>query len=172
MMSFQRLCALGFATITIASGAVSAGPGHLDPEFSDHAPVALTSDASVLVSDAKGKPLFKAKLEYILEASGNADRHVFLWDARTNRVLLGRVGSSDWWVSCNDLSGASVICTYDGNQRASMARTTLVAIENGDAASSDFSAPVASPDGTTGTSGKDSKARGIPNCPGDPRCPG
>lgn len=99
---------------------------------------------SVMVSDALGRPLFRAGPAYLFPLAGNPDGRVIRYDSSRRRVLVS-AGAPEWWIDCAELEPAGDTCAPLRRRGANRgASDTPAALELG---------------------------RGVPSCPGDPRCP-
>ncbi len=106
-----------------------------------------------LVVDKAGKPLFRAPRDFLLTISDNPEGRVIAYDAERRVVRVSE--HNPWWIPCDQLQPLANAC-----QAAAPKPKTrgLKLPPQGDAPPAD--AALAGPDG-----------RGIPSCPGDPRCP-
>lgn len=100
--------------------------------------------AAVVVYGAQGAPLFRANLDYILSAADNSSGKIFATDPSLRRVRVSRDGTDEYWLSCDQLEPIVTACPTQAPPTAATAtRPRSAAVRGG----------------------------GIPNCPGDPRCP-
>ena len=100
-----------------------------------------------LVVDKDGKPLFRAPRDFLLTISGNPDGRVLAYDAAKRMVRVSE--HNPWWIPCSQLQPQSVACA-----EAPKRKTRSISLPRSTA--DDATAP---------------DARGVPSCPGDPRCP-
>jgi hypothetical protein len=106
-----------------------------------------------LVVDKAGKPLFRAPRDFLLTISGNPEGRVIAYDAERRVVRVSE--HNPWWIPCDQLRPLANACQAEPAQRKT--RGLKLPPQSG-APTAD--AAMAGPDG-----------RGIPSCPGDPRCP-
>ena len=105
--------------------------------------------AEALVVDKDGKALFRAPRDFLLTISGNPDGRVLAYDAAQRRVRVSE--HNPWWIPCSQLQPQAVACAAPAKPRTRS-----------------ISLPKAEPPEAVGA-GPD--GRGVPSCPGDPRCP-
>jgi hypothetical protein len=99
---------------------------------------------SALVSDALGRPLFRAGPDYLFPLAGNPGGKVVRYDSARRRVLVS-AAAPEWWVDCEDLQPTGETCAPLRRRGANRAAAdTPPSLDLG---------------------------RGVPSCPGDPRCP-
>lgn len=103
--------------------------------------------ADVLVVDAADQPLFRSSREYLLTMAKNPAGLVVRTDPAGKRVLVSNAGP-EYWVRCAEL--------------VAMPSCPLVAPKP---ATRSIRIP------RSGTPDAGLAARGLPACPGDPRCP-
>ena len=108
--------------------------------------------ADVLVVDGAGQPLFRSAGDYLLKAAGNPAGQVIRYDSAAQRVLVSKAGP-EYWVRCADVAPMLSSCP------AATPRPATRSIRIPRAAAQ------------RGTPDPDLAARGLPACPGDPRCP-
>lgn len=99
---------------------------------------------SVMVSDALGRPLFRATPAYLFPAAKNPAGKVVRYDVSRRRVLVTDT-SPEWWVDCAEIEPVGEACAplrRRGANRGTEAQPLVVDL-----------------------------GRGVPSCPGDPRCP-
>jgi hypothetical protein len=101
-----------------------------------------------LVVDKDGKPLFRAPRDFLLTISGNPEGRVVAYDVARRQVRVSE--HNPWWIPCSQLQPQAVACAEAPRPKTRSIRLPQTA--SGDTA--------AMPDG-----------RGVPSCPGDPRCP-
>jgi hypothetical protein len=101
-----------------------------------------------LVVDKDGNPLFRARRDFLLQVSGNPDGRVIGYDADKRRVRVSE--HQPWWIPCNQLQPQPVACAA-GPARPKTRGIKLPPQSAG---------PI-----------EEAAARGVPSCPGDPRCP-
>lgn len=99
-----------------------------------------------LVVDKDGNPLFRAPRDFLLTISGNPDARVVAYDAARRMVRVSE--HNPWWISCSQLQPQAVACAEAPRPKTRSIRLP----QTGDLAT----APA---------------DRGVPSCPGDPRCP-
>jgi hypothetical protein len=104
--------------------------------------------AEALVVDKDGKPLFRAPRDFLLSVSGNPDGRVIAYDAARRMVRVSE--HNPWWIPCNQLQPQAVACA-----EAPKPKTRSISLPRAVPAGEAMA-----PDG-----------RGVPSCPGDPRCP-
>lgn len=105
--------------------------------------------ADALVIDAANQPLFRASRDYLLKMARNPAGQVVRYDPVARRVLVSGAGAPEYWVRCADLMPMQASCPAMPPKPAT--RSIKLTRGNG-------SDPALA-------------ARGIPACPGDPRCP-
>ena len=101
-----------------------------------------------LVVDDKGKPLFRAPRDFLLQISGNVEGRVLDYDPSRRSVRVS--AHHQWWLPCSQLQ-PQPICA-DPRKRPTRAADNEEAPPLGDLV-------------------MELEARGVPQCPGDPRCP-
>lgn len=104
--------------------------------------------ADVLVVDAANRPLFRSDRDYLFKLAANPAGRVVRYDPVGRRILVSMSGP-EYWVRCAEVKPMTGSCA------APAAHLTRGLKPAG----------AAGPD-TTGLA-----ARGLPSCPGDPRCP-
>lgn len=104
-----------------------------------------------LVVDKDGKPLFRAPRDFLLTVAGNPDGRVLAYDAERRRVRVSE--HNPWWIPCSQIQPQAVACA----QPSAKPKTRSITL------------PAQVPAAGEATSEVD--ARGVPSCPGDPRCP-
>lgn len=104
--------------------------------------------ADVLVVDAANQPLFRSSRDYLLKMANNPVGQVIRTDPLSKRVLVSSAGP-EYWVRCAELSPMPS-CPVTSAKPA----TRSIKIPRSGAPAD---AGLAS--------------RGLPACPGDPRCP-
>ena len=102
----------------------------------------------VTVLDDEGAPLFRSSGQYALEVAKNSQASAFAYDLVTNRIRISAAGPA-LWVSCSELIAGPGVC--DSQARPKTRSIRLLGKK------SEESEPLT--------------ARGLPSCPGDPRCP-
>lgn len=102
-----------------------------------------------LVIDDKGKPLFRAPRTFVLQISGNFEGRILDYDPARRSVRVS--AHHQWWIPCSQLQPQATICA-DPRKRSTRS------------ADSEESSPLAD-------LVMELEARGVPQCPGDPRCP-
>ena len=105
--------------------------------------------AEALVVDKDGKPLFRAPRDFLLTISGNPEGRVIAYDAARRMIRVS--AHNPWWISCSQVQPQSVACAEPPKPKTRSIRLPRA------------EAPA---DAITGPDG-----RGVPSCPGDPRCP-
>ena len=90
-----------------------------------------------------GVPMFNADRDFTLAFAGNPEGRVFEFDKVKRRVRISADSSSQVWLACDDL------------------QPTASCVEMAEAATA----------GPTTPRKRLARGGGIPNCPGDPRCP-
>lgn len=109
-----------------------------------------TSEA--LIVNSNGKPLFRTSLDFLLTVSGNSEARVLAFDAERRMVRVSK--NNAWWISCEQLQPLKTACVVPVPKLKT--RGFRLPPQNGDQVNN----------GSTGPEG-----RGVPSCPGDPRCP-
>jgi hypothetical protein len=102
-----------------------------------------------LVVDKAGKPLFRAPRDFLLTIAGNPDGRVLDYDAARRMVRVSE--HNPRWIPCSQLRPQSVVCA-----EAPRPKTRSIRLPQADSADAAATPPA---------------ERGIPSCPGDPRCP-
>ena len=110
--------------------------------------VITLKNADVMVVDAANQPLFRSSRDYLLKMANNPTGQVVRYDPVGKRVLVSSAGP-EYWVPCAELAAMAASCPASPSRPA----TRSIKI----------------PRGTAGDPGLAS--RGLPACPGDPRCP-
>lgn len=107
--------------------------------------------AEALVVDKNGKPLFRAPRDFLLTISGNPEGRVLAYDAERQMIRVS--DNNPWWIPCDQLQPLANACQAAAPKPKT--RGLKLPPQSG------------SPDeAMTGPEG-----RGVPSCPGDPRCP-
>jgi hypothetical protein len=104
-----------------------------------------------LVVDKDGKPLFRAPRDFLLTISGNPDGRVLAYDPAGRRVRVSE--HNPWWIPCSQIQPQAVACA----QEPARPKTRSITL------------PPQVP--AAGEAISEVDARGVPSCPGDPRCP-
>lgn len=110
--------------------------------------VITLKNADVMVVDAANQPLFRSSRDYLLKMANNPTGQVVRYDPLAKRVLVSSAGP-EYWVLCAELSPMAASCPANPPKPA----TRSIKISRSGA-----------PDPSLA-------ARGLPACPGDPRCP-
>lgn len=105
--------------------------------------------ADVLVVNTADQPLFRSSRDFLLKMSRNPVGRVIRYDAGSNRVLVSTAGP-EYWVRCAELTPMQASCTA----AAAKPKTRSIKIPRS-GAPADLGLAF----------------RGLPACPGDPRCP-
>lgn len=106
--------------------------------------------AEALVVDKDGKPLFRAPRDFLLQISGNPDGRVVAYDPAGRRVRVS--AHQPWWIPCSQLHPQAVACSVPAKPK-----TRSISLP-----------PQSAPPGEAAI---EEAGRGVPSCPGDPRCP-
>ena len=120
----------------------------------------LTNEAVAFGDD--GNPMFRAAQDFIRTEAGSAAGQVLEWDLGTDRVRISPSGRPGLWLACDDLQPMSIACA--ATFRTTAAGTLIVTNK---AVAGDATKGFADPGASPGALDRG----GIPNCPGDPRCP-
>lgn len=91
-----------------------------------------------------GIPLFRAERDFILSYAGSADGRIIETNQVNGRVRISADGQSEVWLSCDELAAEIASC------------------EGAGVSTRGFAVPV---------SRRKVRGGGVPNCPGDVRCP-
>lgn len=113
------------------------------------APVQLRTPVAIAY-DAVYEPRFEAELPYILRVASNPEGRVFGFDQRRRMVRVSADGAEPLWLSCDQVEAAGDYCSTPAAPQAvrpARPRRMRMGAIRGDS------------------------ARGLPSCPGDPRCP-
>lgn len=136
--------------------------------------------ARVIAYDDDDKPMFEAGLNYILAYAENPKGRVYEWRPHAGRVRVSPDGIEGVWLKCADLKRMSVAC----GPRLQIDRAVIY-VGEGEVPESLLQPPPApaTADNPYGTIGHGSgtgtgsgyaagpgAGRGLPVCPGDPRC--
>lgn len=120
--------------------------------------VQLKADKAIAYG-ADDRPLFNGTRAFILAAAGNASGRVYEWDLARGKVRVSAPGKPAAWLACSDLRDMSVACS-----------TSLRIASDGGLVIAGRPSPGpnrgAQPPFSPATN-----AAGLPDCPGDPRCP-
>ncbi len=111
--------------------------------------VIALKNADALVVDAANQPLFRSSRDYLLKMANNPAGQVVRYDPLGMRVLVSNAGP-EYWVPCAELAPMTASCPASPPKPA----TRSIKIPRGGAAG-----------------GAGLASRGLPSCPGDPRCP-
>ena len=121
------------------------------------APTVKLSAPVAIAYDMVYEPRFEAELPYILQVAANPEGRVFGYDKRRRMVRVSPDGADPVWLSCDQLEPTDSYCgpSTDGAtatrpappRAAAPRRKARMGAVRGDS------------------------ARGLPSCPGDPRCP-
>lgn len=109
--------------------------------------------AEALVVDKNGKPLFRTSRDFLLTVSGNPQGRVLAYDPEKRMIRVS--DNNPWWISCDQLQPLASAC-----QAAAPAKPKTRGIK----------LPPQSGDTSDIVVGG-FESRGVPSCPGDPRCP-
>lgn len=104
-----------------------------------------------LVVDKDGKPLFRAPRDFLLTVAGNPDGRILAYDPAKQRVLVSE--HNPWWIPCSHIQPQAVACALPAKRKT---RSITLPPQ----------VPAAGGDATI-----EAEGRGVPSCPGDPRCP-
>ena len=125
-------------------------------------------DGKATVFDEGGEPLFVGDQAFVLQYARNPGAKIFEWNLARDRIRISPAGDPAAWVDCDDVEPAGIACSElqfsigpDGGLRISqpVRRARLGAVRGG------FTVPRRAAPSRAGV------GRGVPNCPGDPRCP-
>ena len=108
--------------------------------------------AEALVVDKSGKVLFRTSRDFLLTVSGNPQGRVLDYDPERRMVRVS--DNNPWWIPCDQLQPLANAC----QTTASKPKTRGIKLP-----------PQSSETGDGSVVGP--AARGVPSCPGDPRCP-
>lgn len=125
-------------------------------------PVVTFNGEKATALDADGQSLFRSSRSYVLEFAKNRDGLVSEWRPSAGIVRISRTGDPEVWLRCADLRSMVIACSklqFDvrGGQVLRVSEPGVVA-------------PGRSSSQVPGTQIGPS-TRGVPDCPGDPRCP-
>lgn len=101
----------------------------------------------VLVFDSAGIPIFRSSRSFLLKIAHNEEGTVVDYDPLLRRVRVSTIGT-ELWVHCGELQPMKTSCASAQTRPRRMRSST----EDSDALIEQLS-------------------RGLPACPGDPRCP-
>lgn len=104
----------------------------------------------ITVVDQQGSALFRSSGDYALAVAKNPGGKAFAYDRDKQQVRIS-AGEPALWVSCSDLVVGSSVCS-DSVPPRSKTRSIRLPGKGNVPPSPEF-------------------ARGLPSCPGDPRCP-
>lgn len=109
--------------------------------------------SEALVVDRSGKPLFRTSQAFLLTVSGNPQGQVLDYDAQRRMIRVSP--NNAWWIPCDQLQPLPNSCQQivDTKRKTRGIKLPPTNVDAGDS-------PAA---GLLG--------RGVPSCPGDPRCP-
>ncbi len=105
-----------------------------------------------LVVDKNGKPLFRAPRDFLLTISGNPEGRVIAYDPERRAVRVSE--HQPWWIPCDQLQPLVLACEAAAPKK----KTRGLKLPPQSGGADDLAAT--EPD-----------SRGVPSCPGDPRCP-
>jgi hypothetical protein len=108
--------------------------------------------AEALVVDKNGKPLFRTSRDFLLTVSGNPEGRVLDYDAERRMVRVS--DNNPWWIPCDELQPLTNACQAGPSKPRT--RGLRLPPQNG---------------GSDGGEAGGPAGRGVPSCPGDPRCP-
>lgn len=180
-MGARRITALAMvAGLIVAGPAWSQALDAVKVLFLEHAGqrIELKADRA-RAYDTAGKPLFEAGLDYIRDYAENPGGRVYEWDVVAQRVRISAEGQEPVWLKCIELMPMSIACGP-----ALRTQGALIVVGQGEIPErfrpppprppSPGDSPFGTLPNTSGT-GKGSgyaagPARGVPFCPGDPRC--
>lgn len=111
--------------------------------------VIALKNADVLVVDSADRPLFRSSRDYLLIMARNPAGNVVRYDSVARRVLVSSAGP-EYWIRCAELSPMVASCPATSPRPA----TRSIRIPRSGAPTDPGLA-----------------SRGLPACPGDPRCP-
>lgn len=104
--------------------------------------------SEALIIDNDGKPLFRAPRDFLLQVSGNPEGRILAYDAERRRIRVSE--HQKWWIPCAQVQPQAVACAGTEKRKTRSIELPAQSSDEG----------IAGPD-----------ARGVPSCPGDPRCP-
>ena len=105
-------------------------------------------NADMMVMDSANQPLFRSTRDFLLKMANNPTGQVVRYDPLGKRVLVSSSGP-EYWVACAELSPMAASCPVSPPKPA----TRSIKFPR------------------SGGADPSVAARGLPACPGDPRCP-
>ena len=100
-------------------------------------------EAAAVAYGEGGIPLFKADRAFILSFAENPEGKVFQVDSTRRRVRVSSQDKAEVWLSCDELQTLASCTQESGSEATTPAKPRSRVTRGG----------------------------GVPNCPGDPRCP-
>lgn len=111
----------------------------------DVAETVQLKESTAIAYGPGGIPLFRAERDFILSYAGSPDGRIVETNKVNGRVRISADGQSEVWLSCDELATEIASCVGAGVSRPAAA-----------------AAP---------SSRRKVRGGGVPNCPGDVRCP-
>lgn len=156
-MGIVSLLFVGSALVSGASPASATSDMNVVFRGAAQSRAELAGSTAVAV-DATGKPLFVAGADFLFASARNSSRRIHEWDPVRQLVRISAADSKPLWLRCSDLKAMPIACTT----------IRVRALSDGKI---EIGQPVGGVRALSGDSPADLNARGIPACPGDPRCP-
>jgi hypothetical protein len=134
-------------------------------------PAFKLTEPRVIAFDTLGRVQFTMDAGYVQKLTDGAAAQVYEWDPRDRRIRITD-GASPVWIRCAVAAVDGLACS-DARLRVTADGTISVTKVVRDSASRGMAPAGRSPLGAAGLGSAflGNAARGIPNCPGDPRCP-
>lgn len=160
MITQRLLSTFIIATASVAALAASAQTQPIGTVlFSGGAqPMYRLRQPTAVVWDESGKPLFKGDEAFIRQYAANSTGRVFEWDPA--KMLIRVSAKRPIWLSCDAVEEMAIACSTLQIVSAANGGITVSIAGNGGVRGGGVTPP---PPGEV--------LRGVPNCPGDVRCP-
>lgn len=179
-MSMLKRAAVAAALGLLATAPAWSQPGHVSAVvfLEDAGQHVALKGAAAKAYDRADKPLFEAGIDYIRDYAENPTGRVHVWDPISQRVRLSAEGKDEVWLRCADVAPMSIAC----GPRLGIQGAVIFVGEGAipprwqPAPPDPGGGPFGSINHGSGTGQGSGYAagpglgRGVPFCPGDPRC--
>jgi len=128
------------------------------------------SEETAAVLDEHGQPVFRARADYVREYADNAQARVWEWDIENARVRITAHGDEPAaWLSCDEVKAMPVACGHP--LRVVGDRLEIGRLQGPPPPSTSPYGVIEHGSGSgKGRGYAAAPGRGVPLCPGDPRC--
>jgi len=132
---------------------------------------AQLAEATAKVIGPDGRPMFTAAQDYIFQTYNSTDGQIVEWDRRNGRVRISPDGQPEAWLACADLKPMSIACNVEFGVKDGRVVITPATHRAGSRTSGTRGFSVSRSATPQKAPTMPSYERGLPACPGDPRCP-